>query len=121
MILKDARVESEKNVIGQKQEFEALKQEVFEFRLHLLDLYKKHLQLIDAIPSNCKTSDNKISPEVPVEHDNVVSNSSGTEQIGELKNNPQEYAPSNSRKYILKNQSKFKDLQFGESFDISSV
>lgn len=58
IIVKDATLKAghiasaaEENIQEQKRELERLKKEVSDFRAQLLETYKKHLTLIDAIPT----------------------------------------------------------------------
>lgn len=58
IIIKDANLKAERiiagadeNVLAQKQELDLLKRETAAFRAHLLETYKQHLTMIDAIPN----------------------------------------------------------------------
>lgn len=58
IIIKDATLKAERiiagadeNVLAQKQELDLLKRETAAFRAQLLETYKQHLTLIDAIPN----------------------------------------------------------------------
>lgn len=59
IIVKDATIKAghiaasaEESIQEQKKELERLKQEVSDFRTQMLEIYKKHLTLIDAIPTH---------------------------------------------------------------------
>ena len=68
IILKDANLKAEhieqeakEKTLEQKREMERLQRSVSDFRTHLLAVYKEHLTLIDALPSN-KSESKQESP-----------------------------------------------------------
>ncbi|WP_312693093.1 DivIVA domain-containing protein [Caproiciproducens sp.] len=75
IIVKDANIKAERIVSGAKQsvieqqkEMERLQQSVSDFRSKLLNLYKEHLTLIDALPTH-RTDP---TPPVPVQSPDVL-------------------------------------------------
>ena len=72
IILKDANLKAERivssaevEIMEQKGEFDRIKQLVSDFRSNLLDMYKEHLTLVNALP--CKKSSVVASPSVSIQ------------------------------------------------------
>lgn len=70
IIVKDATIKAgniaanaEENIREQKQELERLKKEISDFRAHLLETYKEHLTMIDAIPTYKPQPEQSMKPQ----------------------------------------------------------
>ena len=75
IILKDATLKAEHIVSGyaaldcQKQQLQNLKAQVSDFRSHLLDLYRQHLTLINALPKEEEQEKQQPEQPAPAEED----------------------------------------------------
>ena len=74
IIVKDATLKAgniasaaEENIQEQKRELERLKKEVSDFRAQLLETYKKHLTMIDAIPTYKPQPEQEAKPQLAKE------------------------------------------------------
>ena len=74
IIVKDATLKAgniasaaEENIQEQKRELERLKKEVSDFRAQLLETYKKHLTMIDAIPTYNPQPEQEAKPQLAKE------------------------------------------------------
>ena len=82
IILKDANLKAEHIVAGaqeqiqqQKQQMVDLKKQVSDFRSQLLEMYRRHLTLIDALPSEQKEEKEEEQPRQPAAAPRAVSES----------------------------------------------
>ena len=138
IILKDANIKAERIIIGAKQnvidqqnELERLKKTVSDFRSKLLNIYKEHLTLIDALPTQKIESKAEEEPEVamiPQSNEIIteaaqVQESPASEEIAEDEPNDPVFNADVSSfddvQPVTPTANRYKAIQFGNEFDIS--
>jgi len=138
IILKDANFKAERivngakrDVIEQKNELERLQKTVSDFRSKLLNIYKEHLTLIDALPTQKLESKAEEEPEVAMipQSDEItaeatpVQESPASEEIAEDEPNDPVFNADVSSfddvEPIIPTANRYKAIQFGNEFDIS--
>lgn len=150
VILRDANIKAEKvvniaedSIIKQKIELECLRKEANKFRSNLLDMYKNHLTIIQAMPSldnqnqpekkleiggyinNQKREKNKVennieskrynkhAEERKPERNDEKASMEATQRI-EINSKASDDSKTNERA----EQNKYADLKFGENYDL---
>jgi cell division initiation protein len=135
VIVKNAQIEARQKVSDEQRAYDDLKNKVYEFRMKLLTIYKEHLQFIDAIPSGDESYNSKEDSESSVSDNNNIN-------INKIEENEKDEStvtypePTHARtiklesnsissettnRYSVARSSKFKDLQFGDEYKISSL
>lgn len=130
VILKDANnkadniiVEAERKVSDKRSEFAILQSRISEFRAKLLNFYKEHLKLIDALPYNevVQDTNNENVLEEKTVHSNDKTNNiieCGVDNY-QLDENRHDIEFSMSQK-IDNSSSDVSDLKFGENYSIEN-
>ncbi|MBR1779538.1 MAG: DivIVA domain-containing protein [Clostridia bacterium] len=125
-IIKKAKEEAEKitsqakqEILKEKETLSNLKKSVREFRSNILSLYKEHLKLINSLNSEDRVSEDKIK-EINKNANNI--NQEATENKAATKENDSEKSNviDSTRMNRDKVNEKFKDLKFGENYDLKA-
>lgn len=107
----DKIVESAKReVVKQNELLENLKKSVKDFRTKVLNIYKEHLKLVNSLNSDERVDEDMFEK---LNKKEINSNADKTVEVSKLK----ETKPDKENFTI---KSKFKDLKFGENYDLKS-
>lgn len=107
----DKIVESAKReVVKQNELLESLKKSVKDFRTKVLNMYKEHLKLVNSLNSDERIDEDMLEK---LNKKEINSNTDKTVEVSNLR----ETKPDKENFTI---KSKFKDLKFGENYDLKS-
>jgi cell division initiation protein len=118
-ILKSAIFDADNEIVEKRRALEDMQREVKDFRASLLDIYKKHLKLIDALPSDEVSQrhekENKSEETVPNKDESPPSKEEtalALKDIAELTKEDKNSADQSP---------KFEDFKFGKEYNIASL